>query len=161
MIDLADLLWDKAVAMMCPSNTIGAVDLYLVTGHGADVCSADPLVHTLHPRAAVMYNGTRKGGGVTAMQGVWRSPGLEDFWQLHWSYNGGLELNSAGLFIANMDDPATIAGILTTPPQGRGRGGAAAHTPAYWIKISAQPDGTFTIANTRNGFSKTYVTRAK
>ena len=210
MIDLADLLWDKAVAMMCPSNTIGAVDLYLVTGHGADVCSADPLVHTLHPRAAVMYNGTRKGGGVTAMQGVWRSPGLEDFWQLHWSYNGGLELNSAGLFIANMDDPATIAGILTAPPrgggpgaappaaaatpatapaaaapvppaaspapaaaqpgtpattaptpQGRGRGGVAAHTPAYWIKISAQPDGTFTIANTRNGFSKTYVTRAK
>src|SRR3954469_11020600 len=170
MIDLADLLLDKAVAMMCPSNTIGDVDLYLVTGHGADVCSADPLVHTLHPRAAVMYNGTRKGGGVIAMEGVWRSPGLEDFWQLHWSYNGGLELNSAGLFIANMDDPATIAGILTAPPrgggpaaaplvgaatpaiaptpQGRGRGGAAAHTPAYWIKISAQPDGTFTIANT-------------
>ena len=160
MIDLADLLWDKAVAMMCPSNTIGDVDLYLVTGHGADVCSADPLVHTLHPRAAVMYNGTRKGGGVIAMEGVWRSPGLEDFWQLHWSYNGGLELNSAGLFIANMDDPATIAGILTAPPQGRGRG-VAAHTPAYWIKVSAQPDGTFTIANTRNGFSKTYVTRAK
>jgi len=46
-------------------------------------------------------------------------------------------------------------------PQGRGRGGAAAHTPAYWIKISAEPDGTFTIANNRNGFSKTYATRAK
>jgi beta-lactamase superfamily II metal-dependent hydrolase len=207
MIDLADLLWDKAVAMMCPNDTIGAVDLYLVTGHGADVCSADPLVHTLHPRAAVMYNGTRKGGGATAMQGVWRSPGLEDFWQLHWSYNGGLELNAAGLFIANVDDAATIAGILTAPPraggrgaapaaavamptpapsaaapapaaaaaaapaaapaaiapvpQGRGRGGAAAHTPAYWIKISAQPDGTFTVANSRNGFSKTYAARAK
>ena len=60
MIDLADLLWDKTVAMMCPNDTIGAVDLYLVTGHGADVCSADPLVHTIHPRAAVMYNGTPK-----------------------------------------------------------------------------------------------------
>lgn len=209
MIDLADLLWDKAVAMMCPTNTIGTVDLYLVTGHGADVCSADPLVHTLHPRTAVMYNGTRKGGGASAMQGVWRSPGLEDFWQLHWSYNGGLELNSPGLFIANVDDAAAIAGVLTAPPrgggrgpapagaigtpptappaaapapaaataanagqpgtpaapapapQGRGRGGAAAHTPAYWIKISAQPDGTFTVANSRNGFSKTYTTRAK
>ena len=208
MIDLADLLWDKAVAMMCPNDTIGAVDVYLVTGHGADVCSADPLVHTLHPRAAVMYNGTRKGGGVTAMRGVWRSPGLEDFWQLHWSYNGGLELNSSGLFIANVDDAATIAGILTAPPrggargaappaavaapapappaaaapapaaataaaepgtpaaaapvpQGRGRGGAAAHTPAYWIKISAQPDGTFSVVNSRNGFSKAYAARAK
>jgi hypothetical protein len=130
------------------------------------------------------------------MQTVRSSPGLEDFWQLHWSYNGGLEQNSAGLFIANLDDPATIAGVLTAPPrgagpaapqaaapatgapaasapqavpaapgqpapaaapQGRGRGVAAAHTPAYWIKISAQADGTFTVANSRNGFSKTYA----
>jgi hypothetical protein len=27
---------------------------------------------------------------------------------------------------------------------------------AYWIKLSAQQDGTFTVTNTRNGFSKTY-----
>ena len=52
------------------------------------------------------------------MQTVRRSPGLEDFWQLHWSYNGALEQNSAGVFIANMDDPATIAGVLTAPPRG-------------------------------------------
>jgi hypothetical protein len=119
---------------------------------------------------------------------------------LHWSYNGALEQNSAGLFIANLDDPATIAGVLTAPPRGagpaapqaaapaagapaastgsapqagaaapgqpaapaasppgRGRGAAAAHTPAYWIKISAQADGTFTVANSRNGFSKIYA----
>ncbi|MEO8076772.1 MAG: MBL fold metallo-hydrolase [Acidobacteriota bacterium] len=179
MIDLADLLWDKAVAMMCPHNPIGAVDLFLVTGHGADACSADPLVHTLHPRVAVMYNGTRKGGGLTAFQGVWRSPGLEDLWQLHWSYNGGLELNTAGLFIANVDDAEAVAGILTAPPRGggpgaaatappgRGRAPVAAHTPAYWIKISARPDGSFIVTNSRNGFSKTYAragsaaTRAK
>jgi beta-lactamase superfamily II metal-dependent hydrolase len=41
-------------------------------------------------------------------------------------------------------------------PAGRGRGNAAGHTPAYWLKISAQPDGSFTVANRRNGFSKTY-----
>jgi len=151
-------------------------------------------VQTLHPRVAVMYNGTRKGGGVTAMQTVRLSPGLEDFWQLHWSYNGALEQNSAGVFIANLDDPSAIAGVLTAPPrgggpptaqtpaaapmtapptgaqppaapagqpaaaapQGRGRNPVPAHTPAYWIKISAQPDGTFTVSNSRNGFSKTY-----
>jgi hypothetical protein len=197
MIDLADLLWDKAVALMCPNNPVGTVDLYLVSGHGADACSAEPLVHTLRPRVAVMYNGTRKGGGVTAMQTVRLSPGLEDFWQLHWSYNGALEQNSAGVFIANLDDPSAIAGVLTAPPrgggpaaaqtppaapmtatpptgaqppaatagqpaaaatapQGRGRNPVPAHTPAYWIKISAQPDGTFTVSNSRNGFSKTY-----
>lgn len=39
---------------------------------------------------------------------------------------------------------------------GPGGGAAAAHTPAYWIKVSAERDGTFTITNPRNGFSKTY-----
>jgi len=36
---------------------------------------------------------------------------------------------------------------------------AAAHTPAYWIKLSVQPDGSFTVTNSRNGFSKTYAKR--
>ena len=52
------------------------------------------------------------------------SPGLEDIWQLHWAYGAGIEQNSAGVFIANVDDNATIAGILTAPP--RGRAGRAA-----------------------------------
>jgi beta-lactamase superfamily II metal-dependent hydrolase len=40
---------------------------------------------------------------------------------------------------------------------GFGGGGAAAHTPAYWIKISVQSDGSFTVTNSRNNFSKTYT----
>jgi hypothetical protein len=39
---------------------------------------------------------------------------------------------------------------------GRGGFGAASHSPAYLIKVSVQPDGSFTITNTRNDFSKTY-----
>jgi len=35
--------------------------------------------------------------------------------------------------------------------------GAAAHTPAHYIRISAREDGTFTVTNSRNGFEKTYV----
>jgi hypothetical protein len=27
---------------------------------------------------------------------------------------------------------------------------------AYWIKVSAQQDGSFTVTNARNGFSKNY-----
>jgi hypothetical protein len=30
---------------------------------------------------------------------------------------------------------------------------------AYWIKVSAQRDGTFTVTNARNNFSKTYTPR--
>ena len=37
--------------------------------------------------------------------------------------------------------------------------GNPAHSPAYWIKVSAQTDGTFTVFNPRNGFSKTYKPR--
>jgi len=45
------------------------------------------------------------------------------------------------------------------PGAGRGRGNATGHTPAYWLRISALPDGSFTITNPRNGFSKTYGPR--
>ena len=131
-----------------------------------------------------MNNGTRKGGTSEAFAGLQETVGIEDLWQLHWSYNVGLE-NAPARFIANIDEPATIATILTTPPPtpgalrgggpaapgapgagpARGRGGpggpgAAAHTPAYLIKVSAQQDGSFTVTNTRNGFSKTYRPRS-
>ena len=207
-IDLGDLLWNKENDLVCPNNVVGTVDVYFVTHHGLDASGSPALVHALQPRVAIMQNGTRKGGGVETIKTMRSSPGFEDLWQLHWSYNAGLELNSAGVFIANIDDPATIANVLTAPPRGggpggaargsqqggapsnppagaptpsanaaatpgaggaqtgtpgggagRGGGAAAAHTPAYWIKLWVQPDGTFTVTNSRNGFTKTYSKR--
>ena len=39
-----------------------------------------------------------------------------------------------------------------------GPGEAARHDgEAFWLKVSARPDGTFTVTNSRNGFSKTYL----
>jgi hypothetical protein len=110
-----------------------------------------------------MQNGTRKGGAVPVFETLRKSPGFEDVWQLHWSYAAGIEHNAPGVFIANVDDPATIAGVLTAPAGGGGGrgGGAAAHTPAYYIRVSVQADGTFTVTNTRNGFSKTYAKQGK
>jgi hypothetical protein len=184
-IDLGDLLWNNELDLVCPSNPVGTVDVYFVTHHGLDASGAPPLVHGVQPRVAIMQNGTRKGAGAQAVATIRSSPGLEDLWQLHWSYNAGIEQNSAGVFIANVDDAATIANVLTAPPHGGGpaggapggggpgggapgggapggggRGaGAGAHTPAYWIKVSAKADGTFTVTNSRNGFSKTYAKR--
>jgi competence protein ComEC len=194
LVDLGDLLWNREQELMCPNNPIGTVDLYLVTHHGLDQSGSPVLVHALQPRVAVMQNGTRKGAGTQAMPTMRTSPGLEDIWMLHWSYGAGIEQNSAGVFIANVEDNATIAGILTSPAgqggpgrggpapaagsaasptpvatpqaqppqQGAGRGNApAAHSPAYYIKISARPDGSFTVTNSRNGFSKTYAARPR
>jgi len=157
-IDLGDLLWDNELDLMCPANPIGTVDLYLVSHHGQDSSGSEALVHALHPRVAVMQNGPRKGAAVAAMQIMRSSPGLEDIWQLHWSYTAAVEQNSAGVFVANIDDPATVAATLTGPPRG---GPPPGHIPAYAIKIFAESTGTFTVTNTRNGFSKTYVKRVQ
>jgi hypothetical protein len=66
-----------------------------------------------------------------------------------------------GMFIANgFDEPLTAMPIAPiAPPQpGANTPPPPAHNgPAFWIKVSAQPDGTFTVTNARNSFSKIYA----
>jgi beta-lactamase superfamily II metal-dependent hydrolase len=163
-INLGDYTWNAEQTLMCPTNPIGHVDLYITSHHGIDQSGSAVLVHGLAPRVAIMHNSTRKGGAIQTMDVLHTSPGLEDIWQLHWAYAAGLEQNSPGLYIANIEDPAVLAGAITGgagggrgPGMGGGRGG---HTgPAFWIKVSAQSDGSFTVTNTRNNFTKTYSAR--
>jgi competence protein ComEC len=161
-VNLGDFTWNVEKDLMCPNNPIGTVDLYLTSHHGIDQSGSPALVHALGPRVAVMHNSTRKGGAIQTMQTLHTSPGLEDIWQLHWAFAAGLEHNSPGLYIANIEEPASVADVLTAAPgQGRGPGGrGAGHTgPAFYIKASASPDGSFTVTNTRNNFTKSYAAR--
>lgn len=144
-VDLGDLLWNREFDLMCPRDRIGPIDLYIVSHHGSGSSGSPALVHALRSRVAVMNNGIRKGGAVSTFETLHSSPGLQDLWQLHWSANGGTEHNSAGVFIANDQVP--------TAAEGR----SARHDgPADLIKISARADGSFTVTNTRTGFSKQY-----
>lgn len=79
----------------------------------------------------------RKGGHPDAWKTVKSSPGLEDLWQLHFAAAGGTETNVADSFIANLDAAC----------EGKG------------IKVSAMNDGSFTVVNSRNNYSKTYAAR--
>ena len=159
-VHLGDLTKNKEFELMCPNNRLGTVDVLLGLHHGQASSNSEVLVHALHPRVAIMNNGTRKGGEPEVMKAVHSSPGLEDLWQLHFSTLSGQEYTVPGMFIANIiDDQQPVIPIAPTPaPQpGPGATPAPVHNgTAYWIKLSAQQDGSFTVTNARNGFSKTY-----
>jgi hypothetical protein len=40
-----------------------------------------------------------------------------------------------------------------------GLNGNANHSPACWIKVSANANGSFTVTNSRNGYTKTYAAK--
>jgi competence protein ComEC len=159
-VHLGDLTKNKEFELMCPNNRLGAVDVLLGLHHGVDSSNSPVIVHALHPRVAIMNNGTRKGGQPEVMKTLHSSPGLEDLWQIHFSLLSGQEYTQPGMFIANtIDDQQSAIPIspIPAPPPGPGAPPAPVHDgKAYWIKLSAQQDGSFTVTNTRNGFSKTY-----
>jgi beta-lactamase superfamily II metal-dependent hydrolase len=162
-LHLGDLTVNKEFDLMCPNNRVGTVDLFVVSHHGQPVSNANVLVHAIRSRVAIMNNGTRKGGQPDAMRVIYSAPGLEDLWQLHFSLLSGQEYTVPGLFIANDVDEAqpTMPIAAMTPPQpGPSVPPPPVHNgPAFWIKVLAQRDGTFTVTNSRNGFSKTYAAR--
>ncbi|MGH9453934.1 MAG: hypothetical protein ACRD2O_08195 [Terriglobia bacterium] len=132
--DLGDLTWNKELDLVCPNNKIGTVDVYLSTHHGMNLSNCPAIVHALHPWVAVMNNGATKGGSPEAWQTIHTSPGLRDIWQLHYAEAGGKSHNTVEPYIANV----------------------GSESDGHYIKLTAFPDGTFTVINSRNGKSKTY-----
>jgi beta-lactamase superfamily II metal-dependent hydrolase len=159
---LGDLPRKMEFKMMCPNTSLPAVDLYLGLHHGVESSNSPVMVHALRPRVAIMNNGTRKGGDPSTMMSVHTSPGLEDLWQIHFSQLSGQEFTQPGMFIANgIDD---VSAVMPVKPMAAPAPGAPGIQPApvhngkaYWIKVSAMTDGSFTVTNQRNGFSKTYA----
>lgn len=138
-LNLGDLTSLEETELMCPVNRIGTVDLYLVTHHGADTSNSKEIVHAIQPRVAIMNNGARKGGSPSVWQTVRSAPRLEDLWQLHFAVAGGKESNSPDTFIANLDE--TCEGKM--------------------LHAAIQENGSFTVQNMRNAYTKTYAPGAK
>ncbi len=160
VVDLADLTDDREFDLMCPHNLLGRADLFMVSHHGQSRANSKALVHAIESRVAIMNNGIGKGGQPEVMSVIHSAPGLEDLWQLHASQRSGQEYTSPGLFIANHAE--STMRVAPMPPPQRGETVSPLHDgPAYWIKVTARHDGSFTVTNSRNGFAKTYRSRAR
>jgi hypothetical protein len=155
---LGDLTLNRQFDLMCPNNRLGSVDFDLLARHGN--VNSELLIYPLHPRAAIMNDGTRKGAPPEAMKVLFSSPTPLDVWEMHFSLLSGQEYTVPGMFVANtLDEPPTAMPIAPVPPPAQGQQAPAPpqhNGAAYYFKVSALQDGTFTVTNTRNGFSKTY-----
>ncbi len=133
-LDLGDLTKRKERDLVCPNNLIGTVDLYLTTHHGLNQSNAKVIVDAIHPRVSIMNNGAHKGGSPDGWETIHSSPGLQDLWQLHYALDSDKAHNVPEMFIANLDE----------------------NCEGKFIKVTAEPNGTFTVLNSRNNYKKTY-----
>jgi beta-lactamase superfamily II metal-dependent hydrolase len=134
-LDLGDLTKAKEIALVCPNDPIGHVDLYLATHHGFNLSNSRAIVDTIHPRVAIMNNGAHKAGSPEAWQTIHESPGLEDLYMIHTAEGSDAAHNSPEASIAN--------------PKGGGTDGA-------YFKVVATADGAFSVLNSRTGKTKEY-----
>jgi competence protein ComEC len=137
ILDLGDLTGDKEMELMCPTNKIGAVDIYVASHHGTASSGTAVLVDAIAPRVVIMDNGEKKGGSPTAWDVIEKSPRLEDLWQLHYSEAGGEAHNVAAPFLANLSGPDT----------------------GNYLKLTAAADGSFAVFNSRTRETKKYAAR--
>jgi competence protein ComEC len=147
---LGDLTWNNLRRLFCPNNPVGTVDVYVTSHHAMSIDretggeirwgrsgTPEAEVHAVQPRVAILNYGERyhRLGTARGWSVVRNSPGLEDFWQLHYQVGGGREHNVPEKFIANL---------------------SAENCQGNWIRLSARTDGSFVVTNSRNGYKKQY-----
>lgn len=133
MLDLADLVWNKELDLMCPRNRLGTVDLFMASHHGNPISNSPALVHALHAKAIIMNNGPQRFCFESTLKTLKSAPGLEALYMLWWADNAPND-NPPDEYLANLKDS----------PGGN------------WFRISAQSNGEFVVANARTGQSKTF-----
>ena len=137
--------------------------LLLIAADGAASArqsGAPAFLGAIKPQVVIVNNGPRKGLGQVdnnvksitpqgkpaapyeknSYQRLSKIPGIEGIWQEHLSLlDKDPNHNTAENMIANLEETADCQG--------------------HWIKASIAPGGKYSITNSRNGFTKTYLAR--
>jgi competence protein ComEC len=140
-LDLGDLTWDKEMDLSCPANKLGTVTLYQATHHGfvRGFSGAPAHVLALQPQVVVVNDGPRKGWDPGAFDLVQKIKGIQGVWQIHQALASDAAHNVDAKMIANQEETAQCQG--------------------HWLSAIVEANGTFTLTNSRTGFSKTYTAR--
>jgi beta-lactamase superfamily II metal-dependent hydrolase len=137
-LDLGDLNAQPLYSLVCPVDRVGRIDVYLVPHHGHSDAADPATLAAFQPRVAVVNNAPRKGGRLPLLQMLARASGVES-WQLHVSSEGATD-NAPVERIANLEGEVDSG---------------------YWLKLSANADGSFTMTNGRTGAVKAYAATAR
>ena len=132
ILDLGDLTVDKEYQLMCPLNKIGHIDIYIASHHGFFQSGSAALVHASR-LGAIVDNGATKGGSPLALDIMKTSPN-QAIWQFHFSEEADRRQHS----------PWNLLPICTGPDAGN------------YLKLTANPDGTFAVFNSRTNQSQQY-----
>ena len=140
-LDVGDLTWDREMMLACPVNRVGTVTLFQATHHGFvnGISGAPAMVWAAKPQVVVVNDGPRKGLEGNTFEVIGKIPGIEDVWQVHRALKNDAAHNTQEQLTANLEETADCKG--------------------RWIKASIASDGKFTVTNSRNQFSKTYIAR--
>lgn len=136
-VALGDLTAGVEHKLACPSNQLGAIDLFQASQHGSIESNALQLIRGLAPQVVVFNNGADKGGDGPIFQRIKTAPGIKDVWSLHRKSRNSDAQNA---------DPALIAND-TGPDMG------------HFIRASVNRDGSFTVTNGRSNLSRSYSAR--
>jgi beta-lactamase superfamily II metal-dependent hydrolase len=135
-LDVGDLTGAPLFSLVCPSDRIGPVDVYLVAHHGGADASDLSMFEAVRPRVAILNNGARKGGAAETFKTLHALSGTAT-WQLHRSEATGAQ-NFPEERIANLSEATS-----------------------NWIMISASEDGSFAVTNRRTGARTRYPARSR
>ena len=136
--DGGDLTWNMEGELVCPTNSVGRVDVYQTDHHGNDSSNNPLLIRSLTPTVSVMNNGPRKGGAKTTLATLRSVSSIQTMYQIHRDVRGGTEYNTEDQYIANVEEKCE----------------------GNYIKCSVDPSGkSYTISIPAKGFAKTYQTR--